>query len=232
VQPWSRALALVSRLGAPRGPAAEDLAILATWLDDDRPEGWLVLDMLESGGTMAIGDGRARLLDTVISARMTARDPAEVASRQGTAAALRDLLMGRATPDTVEADAMDGLAALLSATGSDLPIRLWCKATCPASTDTCTTAAVAAFGLRPVLTDGAAPMVAALPLTDFYASPRGQYQVLSAGFMAYRAAPGDPEAISVARRGPAMTRARDMDACFAAAVDAALPDLVTRRFAR
>ena len=229
--PWTRALALVSRLASQPESAAVDLAILATWMDADLPEGWLALNMIESGRIAGGSGAEVTPLRGLIEARLAARDPAEVADRQAAAAALRAQMAGNA-PDAVAPAAMDGVTAMLAASGADLPLRLWCNAACPLAPEACRKAAVAAFGVTPSLVPHAAPMTAALPLADWFASPRGSYSVVSAGFMAHRAAPGDPEAISVARRGTAMTRAREMDACFADAVDAALPDLVTRRFAR
>ena len=229
--PWTRAQGLASRLAIQPETATADLAILAGWLADDRPEGWIVLDMLDTGGEANAQGLLPDLMRGLIATQMATRDPAQVAARRAAAGALRTLLAG-APPDGVAPDSMDGVAAMLAQAGADLPMRLWCTAACPADPDRCTGAAVAAFGLRPVLVDETAPMVAVLPLTDFYASPRGGYAVLSAGFMAHGAAPGDPEAIETALRGPAMTRAVAMDACFGDAVRAALPDLVTRRFAR
>ncbi|MCU0906936.1 MAG: hypothetical protein MUF73_05680 [Rhodobacteraceae bacterium] len=232
VAPWTRAMALVSRMTSPPGITPLEIAILATWLDEDRPEGWVALHMLDSSGLVSVNAQGGGPLDRVVAARISTRDPAEVTIRQAAAAALHDLLMGKAVPDAVDPVAMDRVAALLAQSGADLPLRLWCSAACPADPDTCTGAAVAAFGLRPMLVDDTAPMAAALPLADYYASPRGRYQVLSAGFMAHGAGVGDPEAIETALRGPAMTRAVAMDACFGAAVQGALPDLVTRRFSR
>jgi len=229
--PWTRALALSSRLAMQPDTAAADLAILAGWLADDRAEGWIALDMLDTGGEANAQGLLPDLMRGLIAAQMATRDPSIVATRRAAASALRTLMAGN-TPDAVVPEAMDGVAAMLAATGADMPMRFWCTAACPADPQNCTAASVAAFGLRPVLVIDAATMVAALPLADFYASPRGRYNVLAAGFMAHGAAPGDPEAIETALRGPAMTRAAGMDACFAGAVQAALPDLVTRRFAR
>ncbi|MCU0909649.1 MAG: hypothetical protein MUF73_20010 [Rhodobacteraceae bacterium] len=232
VMPWTRALALISRLSyQPAAPAA-DLAILLGWIEADRPEGWLALTLLEARPEITADGAMAGLVRRAIDAAVAARDPDEVAARRAAAAALRAMALQGQSPDAVDAAAMDGVAAMLAQAGADLPLRLWCDAACPAAPASCTTAAVAAFGVAPMLVDDAAPMAAALPLADWFASPRGGHTVLMAGFMAHRAAPGDPEAIETALRGPAMTRAVGMDVCFAASVQAALPDLVTRRFSR
>ncbi len=227
--PWTRAQGLASRLLFQPGAAAADTEILARWLSEDRPEGWLVLDMLGTGG--AAEDGQGVPAWGRIAATVPAGDPEREAARRGAARALRALISG-ASPDTLDAAGMDGVAAMLAMTGADLPVRLWCEGACPGDPGACTGAAVVAFGVRPSLVDHAAPMAAALPLADWFASPRGAASVLAAGFMAHRAAPRDPEAISVAWRGTALARARGRDACFADAVAAALPDLVTGRFAR
>jgi hypothetical protein len=229
--PWTRAQGLASRLATQPETAATDLAMLAGWIAKDRPEGWIVLEKVEQADPASATGPLPELMRAAILAQVAARDPATVAARRSAAAALRDLTAG-ASPDEVDPGAMDGVAVVLSQAGADLPMRLWCTAACPGDPGACTRAAVAAFGVRPSLVDDTAPMVAVWPLSDFYASPRGRYQVVTAGFMAHRAAAGDPEAIETALRGPALTRAVAMDACFGGAVRDALPDLVTRRFVR
>lgn len=229
--PWDKATLVEGMARFDPGAIEGPTALIATWLDADRAEGWLALE----GIARVPGDGvvppELAKATRALEMRLSGQDADRVAARRDAARHLRALARG-GDPAAVPDASVAGVVALAGQSWPMAEVAAWCSAVCAPAPDTCTTAYVAGFGLPLALDPGAQPTADVLDPAVFRDSPRGRFAVVAAGFHTRRAAPGDPEAIETALRGPAMTRAFAMDACFADAVQAALPDLVTRRFSR
>lgn len=94
------------------------------------------------------------------------------------------------------------------------PLLALCTSTCPATADDCATAFVASFGHPYGRANTAQPLASLIPTADFFATPRGRTLLLRS--TAGRLGP-DPAG------SPLLAAARQIDACLADAILAALP---------
>jgi hypothetical protein len=227
--PWDKALLVEGMARYDPGAVEVPTALTAAWLDADRAEGWLAFEGIARVPADGVVLPELAKAARALELRLSGQDAGHVTARRDAARHLRALARG-GDPSEVPDASVPGVVALAGDAWPMPNVRAWCAAVCRDAPPACTTAYVAGFGLPFALDPGAQPTTDVLDLAAFRDSPRGRFAVVAAGFRTRGAAAGDPEAIETVLRGPAMTRAIALDACFGEAVRAALPDLVTRRF--
>ena len=113
-------------------------------------------------------------------------------------------------PDAVlDADTAAAAVRTLTGTPDFLPIERVCATACPATTDACMTAFVAAFGFAVNSTVQDQPFVSLIRPADFFATPRGRTVL----WRTIRYRMGQTPATA-----PPILRAHEIDACFADAM--------------
>jgi hypothetical protein len=211
VPPWAMAFVLQGRLidnGVTR-PADGD-ALLVTRLKADDPAAWMALALFAGlHRDDALPSDTSRLA-AIFKAAGIAQETA-IPSMQAAATALKAILRSGPPLDSVTAEAA---AAAFRAEPEFQPLLTLCAATCPQTQGQCTTAFVAAFGHPTGRTASSQPPTSLISTGDFFATPRGRLVLLRSTLGQI----GDDPATS-----PALAAARQIDACLADAILAALP---------
>lgn len=209
VPPWAMAQVLRGRLidNGVTLPADGD-ALVIDRLKVDDPAAWIAL-----AGFAGLDRTDAQPPDAARLAALfkAAGIPQDEAMRR-MQAAVPTLKVMRYQP--VDAETAKAATALFRAEPEFQPLLTLCAATCPQSQDQCTTAFVAAFGHPFGRTTQAQPLTSLIPTEDFFATPRGRLLLLRSTLGQI----GDDPATS-----PALSTARQIDACLADAILAARP---------
>ncbi|MGL4235711.1 hypothetical protein [Tabrizicola sp.] len=211
VPPWAMAFVLKARLGDPSGTEAEGVdALMVDRLRANDTAAWLAivdnLGLEQIDAPIVYND---RLADTFDAAGIA---PDEAMRRMQEVIPL--MLATSRGNQILDPNTAKAATAALRADPEFQPLLAVCATTCPASQDQCATAFVAAFGHPPGGVTRVQPLTSLISTEDFFATPRGRLILLrsTAGQL------GDDPATS-----PALAAARDIDACLADAILAALP---------
>lgn len=209
VPPWAMAYVLRGRLidNGVTLPADGD-ALIVERLKADDPAAWIALAAFAGLHNPDAAPPDTARLAAIFAAAGIAQDQA--AQRMAAAVpALTALNRSDRSMDPVTAAAA---VAIYRTEPEFQPIVALCQATCPATALQCTTAYVAAFGHPFGRATQSQPLTALISPADFFATPRGRLMLLRFGQL------GDDPASS-----PALVAVREIDACLADAVLAALP---------
>lgn len=211
VPPWLMAYVLRGRL-IDNGVTlpADDAALVASRLKADDPAAWIALAAFADNPPKTNVKAHYDRLYAILVAANISQDEAE---RQ--MAAVRPALRAIHRADPVLESAMAASATALFQTEPEFqPILAVCAAACPQTRAHCTTAFVAAFGHPFGRVTTAQPFASLIPASEFFATPRGRLVLLRST----QGQLGDDPAAS-----PALAAARQIDACLADAILAALP---------
>ncbi|WP_137110455.1 hypothetical protein [Rhodobacter sp. SY28-1] len=209
VPPWAMAQVLRGRLidNGVTLPADGD-ALIVDRLKADDPAAWIALAGFAGlDRTDAEPPDAARLAALFQAAGI----PQDEAVRRMQAAVPALKVMRYEPVDAVTAKAATDL---FRAEPEFQPLLSLCAATCPQTQDQCATAFVATFGHPYGRAARAQPPASVIPTSDFFATPRGRLVLLRSTLGRL----GDDPATS-----PALAATREIDACLADAILAALP---------
>jgi hypothetical protein len=207
---WATALVLSGRLqDTVFAPPSEADALLAERLKADDPAAWIALaGFARLHRSDAPPPDTARLTAIFASAGI----PQDVAARR-MQEAVPILKVMRYEPQTDRSIAEAATASFRSEP-EFLPLLSVCSAACPDTKDQCATAFLAGFGHPDGRATQVQPLVALISTEDFFASPRGRLLLLRSTAGVLGEDPGS---------APSLAAARQIDACLADAILAALP---------
>ena len=211
VPPWLMAYVLRGRLtdNGITQPADGD-ALIVDRLKAEDPAAWFALAGFAG---LHRADPAPQVTSRLTAIFAAAGIPQDEAARSmaGAAPALKAIARTEPILDAETARAAD---ALFHREPEFQPLLTLCAAACPQTKDQCATAFVAAFGHPFGRTTLSQPLTSLMPTQDFFATPRGRLLLLRST----QGQLGDDPATS-----PALVAARQIDACLADAILAALP---------
>jgi len=211
VPPWAMAQVLRGRLiDSGFGTAAEGDALLVDRLKAKDPAAMMAATSFAVHANEAYIEGYKDRLAAIFVAAGIQPDTAEPEMKRSLAA-LDAVFRRDAALDAASAKVATEI--FMGEPGFQ-PLLGLCAAACPATAQACTTAYVAAFGHPYGRATMAQPLTSLMSTRDFFATPRGQLLLLRSAAGQLR---GDAEG------SPALAAARDIDACLADAVLAAVP---------
>lgn len=211
VPPWAMALVLQGRLidnGVTR-PADGD-ALLATRLKSDDPAAWMALALFTGLHRDDAPPPDTTRLATIFKAADIPQDKA-AQPMQAATPALKAIFR---TDPILDPETAKAATATFRTEPEFQPLLALCAATCPQSQDPCATAFVAAFGHPFGRSTPSQPPTSLIATGEFFATPRGRLTLLRSTLGQV----GDDPATS-----PALTAARQIDACLADAILTAIP---------
>jgi hypothetical protein len=210
VPDWAMAFVLRGRLNDNYfAPAVETNALIVDRILADDPAVWMAL-----AGFAGLGRNDAPPPDTARLAAIfkTANIPQDVAARRMQDALPVFRVINRIDP-ILDATTTAAAIETFRTEPEFQPLLTLCETTCPATAGQCATAFVAAFGHPYGRATLDQPLTSLISTEDFFATPRGRLLLLRST----RGALGEDPATS-----PALKAARDIDACLADAILAAI----------
>lgn len=229
--PWIKAGIIEARLNPFLGNPAPDpdgnLAILTNWLADNRLEGWIVLARMTGHANRLPRSIELTIFGNDLLTTALAAIPPDVAATANVrmaAAALVWQANWAHLPDPSLSDAaVQTIWQNLSPRVEFAPVVLYCTARCPADPAQCEQAYLQAFGYNNGNLIWFAPQQDAISQTTFYASPRGEWVLMSTGLThGLHMAPETLRDTAAINAAPAVAAARKTDACFASGLDRVL----------
>lgn len=209
VPPWAMALVLRGRLQDTFfAPPSEADALVVERLRLDDPAVWLALAGFAGLDRPDATPADPARLAAIFKAAGIAQDEA-LRNMQASIPVLRAMRYEPIDPETAKA----ATQAFGTEAGFQSLVSL-CAAACPQTKDLCTTAFVAGFGHPYGRAPQAQPLTSLIPTEDFFATPRGRLVLLRSTLGRI----GDDPTTS-----PALAAVREVDACLADAVLAAIP---------
>ncbi|HLQ20213.1 MAG TPA: hypothetical protein VK146_14665, partial [Tabrizicola sp.] len=210
VPPWLMSLVLRGRLiDSGYGTMEEGEAIVVDRLKADDPAAWMALAAFADHPPETNVKSHFDRLYAIITKAGLAQDAAEV--RMATVLPVLRAISRR--EPILPAATAEAAATLFRSEPEFQPLLTLCAAACPQTKDQCTTAFVAAFGHPYGRVTTSQPLTSLVATEDFFATPRGRLILLRST----QGAVGDDPATS-----PALAAARQIDACLADAILAAL----------
>jgi hypothetical protein len=211
VPDWAMAFVLRGRLlDNYFAPPVEANALIVDRILADDPAAWIALAGFANLRRETDIKPDFDRLYAIITAAGVPQDQAE----RRMAAALPALTGVHPAEQTLDAATAEAATAAYRPEPEFRPLLALCAATCPDTPDQCATAFVAAFGHPYGRATMAQPLTSLISTEDFFATPRGRLLLLRSAMGPL----GDDPATS-----PALSAARDIDACLADAILTALP---------